>query len=377
MNFKKFSIGLFFGIIVLMSTATFLLPKKSFSELENRSLAKSPNLSLDTLKDKSFMKNSENYMADHMVFRNKFSSAKTRIEMLTGKQEINGVFICNDMLLENIKKPSMQITNSNIEAINKFTKKYNGRIDTSMMLVPTALEFYKDRAPFGAKLFDQTAYIKSVYDKLDNTNSADVYSSLASSTNDYIFYRTDHHWTSLGSYMGYTALSKSLGFKPASIDMFNIEHVSHDFLGTLYSKVVYGDVLKDNIDLYHYASGDVVTDFIRYTDKNSLNYPSIFFKEKLDIKDKYTLFLGGNNAVSKIKTNVDNGKKIIVFKDSYAHSLMQFLPLHYEEILLVDLRYLHKPIEEYANLKDYQQALFLYNVSGFSKDSSVKQVGLF
>ncbi|MFZ2537599.1 MAG: DHHW family protein [Oscillospiraceae bacterium] len=377
MNFKKVTIGLFFTIIVLMSLATFLLPKKSFSQLENRSLARTPRLTADSFFDKSFMENAESFMADHIVFRGGFSSAQTRLEMLIGKREINGVFIAEDMLLENIQEPSEVITKSNVEAINKFAKKYSGIIDTQMMLVPTALEFYKVNAPPMAKVFDQTAYIKTVYDKLETVTTTDAYSSLASSTDDYIFYRTDHHWTSYGSYVGYSTLAKSLGLKPATIDMFNIEHASHDFLGTLYSKIIYGEKLVDNIDLYHYAQGDVVTDVIKYTDKNTQTYPSIFFKENLEIKDKYTVFLGENSPVVKIKTSVTNGKKIIIFKDSYAHSLMQFLPLHYEEILLVDLRYLHKPIEEYAKVTDYEQALFLYNAGGFAKDSSVKQVSLF
>lgn len=376
MNFKKATIGIFFAIMILMAMATFLLPKKAFSELENRDLEKAPKLSVDSLMDKTFMKNAEEFMADHIPFRSNFAQAKTKLELLSGKKEVNGVFITDKMLLENIAAPDAKTTASNIEAINGFAKKYAGRIDTQLMLVPTALEFYKNEVPPTAKLFNQTEYIKGVYDKLENVKTTDAYTAMVSSAENYLFYHTDHHWTSYGSYVGYTALAKSLGFKSATIDMFNVEHASHDFLGTLYSKVVYGEELADNIDLYHYAMGDVVTDVVLYTDKNTQTYPSIFFKENLEKKDKYTTFLGENRAVVEIKTKVDNGKKIIIFKDSYAHSLMQFLPLHYEEILLVDLRYLTSPLEEYANIGDYNQALFLYNVGGFAADGSFKQVPL-
>lgn len=377
MNFKKVTVGLFFTLIVAMSLATFLLPKKNFSQLENRNLAQEPKLTTDTLRDKSFMKSTENFIADHIVFRNHFSSAKTRLDMLMGKSEINGVFVDDKMLLGNTEQPNQTITLSNIEAINQFAKKYSSKVDVQMMLVPGALEFYKTNAPPMVKVVDHSEYIKSVYDELDNMNTTEVYSSLASSASEYIFYRTDQHWTSYGAYVGYTALAKSLGFKPATIDMFDIEHASHDFLGNLYSKVLYGEELVDNIDLYHYAQDVVVTDVIKYTDKNTQTYSTIFFKEYLYEKDQYKVFLGENSPVVKIKTSVTNDKKIIIFKDSFAHSLMQFLPLHYEEILLVDLRYLHKPIEDYANITDYQQALFLYSAGGFAKDSSVKQVALY
>lgn len=358
-----------------MSAATFILPKKAVSELENRDLAKAPKLSVSTVMNKTFMSDAEKYMADHIPLRSGFAKAKTQLELASGKREINGVFVTDEMLLENIQISDLKTTKGNIEALNSFSKKYENKIETSIMLVPTALEFYRMNAPALAKVADQTQYIKDVYNSLETINKADVFSSLASSASEYIFYRTDHHWTSLGAYYGYTSLAKTLGFKAASLDMFNIEHASHDFYGTLYSKVLCGEDLKDNIDLYHYTAGDAVTDVIRYTDKNTQTYPSIFFKENLEIKDKYTTFLGENTSIVQIKTKVENDKKIIIFKDSYAHSLMQFLPLHYKEILLVDLRYLTTPLEDYVNLQDYQQALFLYNVSSFTSNS-IKQISL-
>lgn len=376
MKYKKLSIALFFGIIVLLPILTFLLPKQTISEVENRELAKPPKMTVDNLLSKKFMKDTESFLTDHMVFRTQFASAKTKFELAQGKKEVNGVFIGDKMLLENIPKADKEITDVNINAINKFAEKYAGKIETNMMIVPTAIEFYPSEIPPFATTVNQTQYIQDFYSRLENVSCVDAYAPLAAAADSgYIFYRTDHHWTSYGAYIGYAAMGKTLGYKPATDDMFNIEHTTEDFLGTLYSKVLYGEKLNDKIDLYHYFSdGPVVKDVIRYTDKNTQTYPSIFFKENLQKKDKYTVFLGDNVPVVKIKTNTTNGKKIILFKDSFSHAMMQFLPLHYEEITLVDLRYLNRPLEEYVNLDEYQQALFVYNMNGIANDSSIKKI---
>lgn len=377
MTFKKVTVGLFFAIIILFSVVTLLLPKQESSEIENRDLQQAPELSIDTLLNKKFMTQAETYLADHMVFRTAFAASKTQLERLAGKSEINSVFITEDMLLEKVPEPDLDITKANVAAIEGFAKKYSNKFPTSVMLVPTAAEIYKSELPSLSKQFNQTAYIKETYDSLKTAAGVDAFASLSSNADSYIYYRTDHHWTSLGAYIGYSALAKPLGFKASGLDRFEVEHASHEFLGTLYSKVVYGEELADTLDLYHSASGETVTDVVKYTQNNTQTYSSIFFKDFLSVKDKYSVFLGGNEAVMKIKTNVDNDKKLVVFKDSYANAIMQFLPLHYEEILLVDTRYLNQPLESYADLNEYNQALFLYNVSGFVGDASVKKVSLY
>lgn len=371
---KKALIILFFATIILMSIATFLLPKSYFSELENRTLAEAPSPTLNNLMDKSFMSDAETFMADHMIFRDQFAKSKTAIELLTGKREIGGVYISDQRLMENLKQPDAGITEQNLQAINSFAKKYAGKLESTIMLVPTAEEFYPDSLPLFAQAIDQTEYVKNCYDSLIHVSGVDAYTPLSAASDGYIFYRTDHHWTSYGAYLGYSALAKNLGYKAISIDQFNIEHVSHEFLGTLYSKVLCKEDLIDSIDLYTYAQGNPVTEVIRYTGKNTQTYSSVFFRENLEKKDKYTVFLGPNCPVVKVKTNLNNGKKLVVFKDSYANSMAQFLSLHYEEISFVDLRRLNQPLSDYVDLNEYQQALFLFNVGNFTDNTTLNKL---
>ena len=371
---KKALIGVFFAVIVLLSSLTLILPKRDFSEMENRPLAQAPKLSVDHIMDQSFMKDTEKFLADQTVFRDEFVAARTRLEMAAGKREINGVFIGDTMLMGNTPKPDSQVTQGNCAAINAFAENHAGHVETTVMLIPTAAAFYPNEAPALAELTDQATYIQNFYKALKGVGTVDTYTPLAAASSEYIFYRTDHHWTSYGAYVGYNALSKNLGYKAVSRDMFNIEHVSHNFLGTLYSKVLYGEQWEDGIDLYSYVPGDTVTDVVKCAGDTTATYSSLFFRDSLEEKNQYEVFLGRNTGVVHIHTNVNNGKKLLVFKDSFANSMMQFLSLHYEEITLVDLRYLTKPLEEYLYVEDYQQALFLYNVGNFTDDASLTKV---
>lgn len=371
---KKILVSLFFLLLVSVPLATLLLPKKSFSEQENRQLAEPPKLTAQTIADKSFMENAETYMADHVIGRNAFVAARTKMELATGKKEVNGVFIGEKRLMENVAEPDVSITASNLKAINTFAEKYQDTLSTAVMLVPTAVQFYPNEKPAFVQTADQLQYIQEFYAGLNHAEGVDAYTTLSANASNAIFYRTDHHWTSYGAYLGYTALAKNLGFKAAGLDSFAIEHASHDFLGTLYSKVLWGEELADGIDLYHYSTGDVVEEVIKYTGTEATSYPSILFWEHLEQKDQYQVFLGGNNGVVTIRTNVGNGKKLLVFKDSFANSLMQFLPLHYEEVTLVDPRYMRLPLSEYIDIEDYSQALFLYNVGTFTETSDLNKV---
>lgn len=366
---KKAFIGMFFAVLVLIPTATFLFPESDFSEIENRPLASAPDLSFKSIGDKSFMSGVENYLADHVAFRNEFVRMKTQMELSAGKREIGGVYIGDNRLIEQTVKPASKTTQMNRDSIGVFAQNHAGEIQTAVMLVPTAAAIYPEEIPILAEKTDEATYIQNFYKSLPGISTVDVYNPLFSNADRYIYYRTDHHWTSYGAYIGYSSLAPALGYRAVPLERFNIEHASYDFLGTLYSKVVYGEKMKDTVDLYSYVSGDVVTEVACCTPGKTELHSSVFFRENLAVKDKYTVFLGQNVPVVKIKTSVHNGKKLLIFKDSYANALMQFLPLHYEEIALVDLRYLNTDLEKYLQVEDYQQALFLYSVGSFADDT--------
>lgn len=369
------NIVIFTVLLILLPALTLFLPKKTFSENENRYLQEFPVPTLKTIEDKSFMSAFEKFFADHFVLREKWIQLKNQMEIITNKREINGVYLTEKRLIEH-QELNEDIIKQNTEAINSFAEKY--KKPTFLMIVPTAESIYTDQLPLMAPYFDQKKMIDSIYTASNkNLTCIDVFTPLLSAKNQYIYYNTDHHWTSLGAYLGYFSSAKPLGFAHNEIDKFNVEHASHDFKGTLYSKTLYEKCTSDTIDLYHLSTGEPQVTVTVNSGQKSSEHQSIFFRNYLDKKDKYNTFLGQNEPCVSVKTNVANQKKLLIIKDSYAHSMVQFYMYHYSEITLVDLRYVNK-LSNYVSVDDYDQIMFVYNFASVNTDTSIgKKLPLF
>lgn len=369
------NIVIFTVLLILLPALTLFLPKKTFSENENRYLQEFPIPTLKTIEDKSFMSAFEKFFADHFVLREKWIQLKNQMEIITNKREINGVYLTEKRLIEH-QELNEDIIKQNTEAINSFAEKY--KKPTFLMIVPTAESIYTDQLPLMAPYFDQKKVIDSIYTASNkNLTCIDVFTPLLSAKNQYIYYNTDHHWTSLGAYLGYFSSAKPLGFAHNEIDKFNVEHASHDFKGTLYSKTLYEKCTSDTIDLYHLSTGEPQVTVTVNSGQKSSEHQSIFFRNYLDKKDKYNTFLGQNEPCVSVKTNVANQKKLLIIKDSYAHSMVQFYMYHYSEITLVDLRYVNK-LSNYVSVDDYDQIMFVYNFASVNTDTSIgKKLPLF
>lgn len=369
------NIAIFAVLLVLLPALTLFLPKKTFSENENRYLQEFPVPTLKTIKDKSFMSAFEKFFSDHFVLREQWIQLKNQMEIATNKKEINGVYLTEKRLIEH-QELNEDIIQQNTEAINSFAEKY--KKPTFLMVVPTAESIYTDQLPLMAPYFDQKKVIDEIYTTSNKSLTCiDVFTPLLSAKNQYIYYNTDHHWTSLGAYLGYFASAKPLGFSHNEIDKFNVEHASHDFKGTLYSKTLYEKCTPDTIDLYHLSTGEPQVTVTVQSGQKSSEHQSIFFRNYLDKKDKYNTFLGQNEPCVSVKTNVNNQKKLLIIKDSYAHSMVQFYMYHYSEITLIDLRYVNK-LSNYVSVDDYDQILFVYNFASINSDTSIgKKLPLF
>lgn len=369
------NIAIFAVLLIVLPALTLFLPKKTFSENENRYLQEFPVPTLKTLEDKSFMSAFEKFFSDHFVLREKWIQLKNQMEIITNKKEINGVYLTEKRLIEH-QELNEDIIKQNTEAINSFAEKY--KKPTFLMIVPTAESIYTDQLPLMAPYFDQKKVINSIYTASNkNLTCIDVFTPLLSAKNQYIYYNTDHHWTSLGAYLGYFSSAKPLGFAHNEIDKFNVEHASHDFKGTLYSKTLYEKSTPDTIDLYHLSTGEPQVTVTVNSGQKSSEHQSIFFRNYLDKKDKYNTFLGQNEPCVSVKTDVTNQKKLLIIKDSYAHSMVQFYMYHYSEITLVDLRYVNK-LSNYVSVDDYDQIMFVYNFASVNTDTSIgKKLPLF
>ena len=364
----------FFAIIISMPIITAALPKKEFSEMENTSLEKMPEISAKTVFNRSYMNKLEKYISDHFAGRVGWIKGRTVLETSLGKQERNGIYILKNRLVEKINEPDYASVDKSIAAINTFAE--NNDVPIFFMLVPTSAEIYADELPKNAPNVNQKEFISYVYGGLNKpVTPIDVYQTMYLGRDDYIYYRTDHHWTTKGAYLAYAAAGKRMGYIPEPEDMFDVEHAGIDFIGTFYSKALYDGVEKDTLDFYHFAMGDNVTDVFvtRVYGEEPERRGSMYFREYLDVKDKYSSFLGTNAPLVTIKAD-NNGGKLLIIKDSYAHCYSTFLTQHYSEITLMDMRYINMSYKELIDPDEYDQVLFLYNASSFMSEGDIRKL---
>lgn len=348
-----------------------IVKDKQFSENENRLLEQKPKFTLDRLFEGRYTKKYEKYTVDQMVGRDKFIKIKTKTDDLMGKNSENGVFKCDDgYLIESFGKPNEEYLKANIEAINKFADKHKN-IKTSMLIAPTAVNILEDKLPAFAPVYNQDEYLsrlsKSIDNKIDFVN---ISSEMKKHKDEYIYYKTDHHWTTLGAYYAFLDFAKQSGLKTQS-NSYDKYRVSNDFYGTLYSKSGY-KVKPDQVDIYtpKNKNDQVIVEYKEEKKKS----PTIYESEALKKKDKYEVFLGGNHPVVDIKTTSESDKTLLLIKDSYANSFVQFLTPYYKEIIMVDPRYYYEDIEKLIKEKNVTDLLYLYNANTFFNDSSLAPV---
>ena len=377
--YKKIMVGLFAIFMLAMPILTFVFmspEKKPFSENENRYLAEFPKFSLKKYKDESFMEDFDEWLSDRFIWREDWIRIKNKTDEITGKTEINGVFIENDMMMQVWDGYDEAVLEKNIKAINRFVTGHPD-IPAYFMLVPNAQEIYSDMLPSFAEVGDQKEFIDMFYGSLEGfAGTVDVYSGLEHNKDSYIYYRTDHHWTSYGAYLGYSSAGAQLGYSPIDISNYTVEHASYDFRGTLFSKTLDRGVTADIIDYYILTGNEPVVKVSVYNDYDASNgkviyneYDSMYFREYLDVKDKYSSFLGQNSPIVTVESeNAKSDKSLLVIKDSYAHSLVPFLTKEYSKVTMIDLRYINADFQMFVSLEDYDQVLFTYNVITLSED---------
>lgn len=345
---------------------------KNFSEEENRMLAKKPKFSIDRLLEGRYTEKYEKYVEDQFVLRNSWIGVKSTVDKLLGRKEENGVFLSKDgYLIEDFKKPEEKNLEETIKAMNNFNEKYKG-INQYALIAPNSVSVLKDKLPKNAPVEDQRAYIEKLKNSLNsNIKFIDTYNTLESHKDEYIYYRTDHHWTTLGAYYAFLDAAKEMGLTPKD-NYYDIETVTDEFYGTLYSKSGFKGISPDSIEVY--IPKDENDQLLVSYEEEKKKSGSIYNSEKLKEKDKYEVFLEGNHPLVKINTLVNNNKKLLLIKDSYANSFVQFLTPYFNEIVIVDPRYYYGDIDKLISEEGITDLLYLYNANTFFSDNNIAPV---
>lgn len=378
MKKNKGYVGILSTIFLLFIGVMFIsimgIKEKEFSEEENRNLNTKPKLSIKELIDGSYSKDYEGYISDQFPGRKLFVQLKSKVNLLMGKAENNGVYLGKDnQLMEDFEEEPQETTDEKINVVNNFVNNYEN-INTSFMMIPTSVEILKDKLPAYAPVDSQLKYMEYIQEKLNpEIKFISPYEAFQNNKDEYLYYKTDHHWTSKGAYIAYLEYCNALNLEPQKEEEFNVELVANDFYGSLSSKI--GEKRGKPDDVFVYIpkeNGEVIVNYVTEQIKSS----SLYSSKALDKKDKYEVFTGGNHSQINIKTLGDINKKLLIIKDSYANSFIPFLTSHYGEIDVVDLRYYTDNIDTLIKEKGITDILFLYNVNTFNSDSSILNLDL-
>ena len=369
---KKYSIfltALFCAFIGGVFLVSLLLPKKEFSPLENRYLQKAPELSLETVTDGTFMTDAEKYVSDHMVGRDFWVALKAWSERLSGKQENNGVyFAADDTLINRVDTPDSADLDKRMGYVDALVG--NVSVPVYFGLIPTAASIWGDKLPEGAPTADEKAIIDGLYFNT-GANTVDLHGALDAHKGEAIYYRTDHHWTSLGAFYGANVLLESMGLEPLELDDYAKTTVSDQFYGTIFSSSGVRWVQPDQIDTYIPGDGVKVTSYFTGEPEEGSLYVNSF----LDKKDQYSYFLGGNQPLCVIETEHSDAPKVLVIRDSYSDSLAPFLTERFSQVHLFDLRYNLTSIQSYVEEHDIDSVVVLYSFSNFATDPNLSLLG--
>ena len=368
-QYSRLLTALFCAFIGGIFVVSLLLPKKAFSELENRYLEKVPGISLEAIQSGKFMEDAEDYAADHIVGRDFWVSLKSWSERLCGKQENNGVyFAADDTLINRVDEPDLQKLAQNMFHLN--TLAGNLTVPVHFGVIPSSAAVWADKLPAGAPTADELAIIDQLYAST-GANTIDMAGALLAHKDEAIYYRTDHHWTSLGAFYGANALLESMGLEPLVLEDYTKTTVSTDFNGTTFSSSGVRWVTPDAIDTYIPEDGVKVTSY--FTGKPEEG--SLYAEDFLDKKDKYSYFLGGNQPLCVIQSDKTDGPRVLVVRDSYSDSLAPFLTERFSEVHLFDLRYNMNSIPNYVEENGIDQVVVLYSFSNFATDNNLFLLG--
>ena len=371
-------IAVFGLLIVSLGLLSWLTPDAEFSENENRVLQQLPRLTADTVKSGDFGDEVEDYLSDQFWQRDRWTAIRSRAKMLLLNRDIGGVYLADDgYYIEKVTPNDLdgERLAKNLQTLRQFfdrcTERGMAAENMTFLPVPTPGCILRDKLPEYATLFDEDAVFAQMEAALEGYRLPDLREPFAAAAGErQLYYRTDHHWTTAGALLGYQCYRAALGLPAPDEADFTVEEYP-GFRGTLYSKVLDANAPTDTVMLYR-QPGDTGWS-VRY---DNTDHAGCYDTAKLSQKDMYEVFFGGNWPTVTIRGGEENGRRLLVLKDSYANAFLPFAAADYEEIVSVDLRYYLGSLSELIQQEGITDLLVLYSTSSFITDPKIDRLAL-
>ena len=357
-----------FAILLFVFILINLISKdRVFSPNENRNLAQAPEFSMTAVADGSFFGGLTDYMADQFFARDFWLSLNLAENRMIGRKEAGGVYLGRDGYLLAMPEPlNEEALDRSAKALQSFAGKHSD-LTMDLVLVPCAAAVMPDKLPANAPVEDQLSQIRDFENRLSGTQikCTDVAPILAEHAGEQVYYRTDHHWTTRGAYYAYQAMYGDLGINRAP--EYQASLASTTFEGTLASQSGSHRV-KDRIEIFRGLDN---ASYYTYYPDSGKQVTSLYVSEKLQEKDQYQIFFGGNHPLVEIHTVNDTGRNLLIFKDSYANSFVPYLVTSYDNIYMVDPRYYYDNVSLLISADKITDVLFLYSMNTFAADRTL------
>lgn len=365
--FKRLPGVIFMVLLLGLAGKEALSHQRTYSPVEKRELQTRPEISITKVLDGRFQKKYESYLRDQFPGRDHWVSFQTDMELFMGKNEIHNVYIGkNHYLLEYYteKEFDPQQISKNLQALEKFVGKTKQNADVHVMMVPTKSWVLREKLPAFAPHYKEQKFYDALQQKLEKEDVLiSVEPVLDAHKEEEIYYRTDHHWTTLGAWYAYEQYTKAVGGDlQRAQGKKKFRCISKDFYGTTYAKINYARQ-ADKIEIYEPA--DKLRVVYNMGEKKTKTLYDFSF---LKTADQYSVFTGGNQAVLEITGGIKNGKTLLLIKDSFANSILPFLAEDYEKLVVVDLRQLNVSGDRLLEMFSPTDILILYNSAQFAQD---------
>lgn len=358
--------GFLFGFLVLDG----LWPNREFSELENKKLAQFPDFSLESLLRNEWTAKYGDYVKEQVAFRDGWIDLQSRSEtLLFQKAEVGGQLLGgSDMLFTKafaLKGSEERQLPRNIGAVSQFAARHPGQV--TFLLAPSASLIYPEKLPFHAPMLDENAFLDEIFAAVgESARILDLREPFTAHKDEYLYYRTDHHWTSGGAYLAYTAFCAQEGLAPFDPAAHTAVEVP-EFYGTSYSSARNWNAVPDVITWYELPSRQTIWDVTGGPQALApLSEDDLYDQDAFATRDKYAAFLHGNPGYSTV-TGEGEGS-ILIIKDSYANCFVPYLTANYARIGVLDLRNYSFSVDALMQAEGYDQVLILYNFQSFKSD---------
>lgn len=363
---------IFICFVLVFTTLFIVTPKSHYSSLEKRYLEDFPEANLEAIANGEFEEGFENYLADHFPLRNMWVGLNAYANLLVGNNGSNGVYNAGEGYLINEPVSDNNRIKTNLSTLVDFKK--NIDVDMTFLLAPSTGYIMSDTLPPVHNEYKDDEYFNTIKSTLSDAeiNFVDIrarFKNDAQSGNQ-LYYRTDHHWTTLGAYTAYCQLMEAAGNTPVKKSSFEIESYDN-FYGTTYSKSGFWFNMGDSIELWRNPKNDKKITLEITEGKKTKAYDTLFFNKHLDEDDKYPVFIDGNHALETITNkNIKSGKALVI-KDSFAHSMAPFLAENYRTVTLADLRYYKNSVSKLVKNGKYNTVFVLYGIDNFATDTDL------